>query len=156
MPMLLRARIYASARRLMAALLLAAFAGLAIAPTQAATAPRAAALSPQDRADAQRLEQYLNGIHSLAARFQQFAADGGMAGGQLVVARPGHMRFEYDKPSPILLLADGTFVVSIDNQLKQGSYLPIGPTPAWFLPRGTISPTDGGTLTKVAPGPRVR
>jgi outer membrane lipoprotein-sorting protein len=155
MPTISAPRIFAAARRLMAALLLAAFAGLAIAPTQAATAPRAAALSPQDRADAQRVEQYLNGIHSLAARFQQFAADGGMAGGQLVVARPGHMRFEYDKPSPILLLADGTFVVYIDNQLKQVSYLPIGSTPAWFLLRDTISLTDGVTITKFERGPGV-
>ncbi|HEX3501417.1 MAG TPA: outer membrane lipoprotein carrier protein LolA [Stellaceae bacterium] len=145
-------------RRLAAVLLLAALAAVPIAAlsadgAEAAAAPRAAALSPQDRADAQRVEQYLNGIRSLSARFQQYAADGGTAGGQLIVARPGHMRFEYDKPSPILLLADGTFVVYIDNQLKQVSYLPIGSTPAWFLLRDTISLTDGVTITKFERGP---
>jgi outer membrane lipoprotein-sorting protein len=150
--------VFSAARRSAAALLLAALAALPLAalsadPAQAAAAPRAVALSQEDRADAQRVEQYLNGIRSLSAHFQQYAANGGTAGGQLVVARPGRMRFEYDKPSPILLLADGTFVVYIDNQLKQVSYLPIGSTPAWFLLRDTISLTDGVTITKFERGP---
>jgi len=146
-----------SLSRIAAALMLAALVAppaiaLSAASAQAAAAPRAAALAPEDRADAQRVEQYLNGIRSLSARFQQFAGDGGMAGGQLVVARPGRMRFEYDKPSPILLLADGTFVVYIDNQLKQVSYLPIGSTPAWFLLRDNISLSDGVTITRFERG----
>jgi outer membrane lipoprotein-sorting protein len=150
MPIVPRSRIFA-------ALLLVALAALPLATlpvdmAQAAT-PRAAALSADDRGQVQRVEQYLNGIHSLSARFQQYAADGGTASGQLIVARPGHMRFEYDKPSPILLLADGTWVVYIDNQLKQVSYLPIGSTPAWFLLRDTISLTDGVTITKFERGP---
>jgi outer membrane lipoprotein-sorting protein len=147
-----------SLSRIAAALMLAALVAppaiaLSAAAAQAATAPRAAALTPEDRADAQRVEQYLNGIRSLSARFQQFAGTGGTAGGQLVVARPGRMRFEYDKPSPILLLADGTFVVYIDNQLKQVSYLPIGSTPAWFLLRDNISLSDGVTITRFERGP---
>jgi outer membrane lipoprotein-sorting protein len=120
-----------------------------------AAPPRAAALSAEDRADVQRVEQYLNGIHSLAAHFQQFAQDGGAAGGRVYVARPGRMRFEYEAPSPILLLADGTWVVYIDNQLKQVSYLPIGSTPAWFLLRDNISLADGVTITKFERGPGV-
>src|SRR6185437_3912597 len=69
------------------------------------------------------------------------------------LARPGRMRFEYDKPSPILLVADGTFVVYIDNSLKQVTYLPIGSTPAWFLLRPHVSLTDGVTLTRFERGP---
>ena len=127
---------------------------LPVAPALAAP-PRAAVLSADDRADVQRVEQYLNGIHSLAAHFQQFAQDGGTAGGRVYVARPGRMRFEYEAPSPILLLADGTWVVYIDNQLKQVSYLPIGSTPAWFLLRDNISLADGVTITKFERGPGV-
>jgi outer membrane lipoprotein-sorting protein len=142
--------------RIFAALLLVLLplTALPLGAAQAAT-PRAAALSAEDRAAVQHVEQFLNGIHSLSARFQQYAGDGGTASGQLIVARPGHMRFEYDKPSPILLLADGTFVVYIDNQLKQVSYLPIGSTPAWFLLRDTISLTDGVTITKLERDPGV-
>jgi outer membrane lipoprotein-sorting protein len=117
-----------------------------------AAPPRAAALTAQDRADMQRIEQYLNGIHTMRARFQQFNDEGGTTGGNLSVSRPGRMRFEYDKPVPILLLADGTFVVYIDYSLKQVTYLPIGSTPAWFLLRDNISLTDGITVTKFERG----
>jgi len=136
---------------------IAALLGWLALPLSSALAapPRAAVLSADDRADVQRVEQYLNGIHSLAAHFQQFAQDGGTAGGRVYVARPGRMRFEYEAPSPILLLADGTWVVYIDNQLKQVSYLPIGSTPAWFLLRDNISLADGVTVTKFERGPGV-
>jgi outer membrane lipoprotein-sorting protein len=133
-----------------------AFALLALAPLAlpaSAATPRAAALTPQDRADIQRIEQYLNGIHTMSARFQQYSEDGGTASGMLYLARPGRMRFEYDKPSPILLVADGTFVVYIDNSLKQVTYLPIGSTPAWFLLRPHVSLTDGVTVTRFERSP---
>jgi outer membrane lipoprotein-sorting protein len=137
-------------RRLTFALLLVAFA----APSAiAAPPPRAAALSAEDKADLGRIEQYLNGIHTMAARFQQFSPEGGTAGGALYVSRPGRMRFEYDKPVPILIVADGTFVAYIDNSLKEVTYLPIGSTPAWFLLRERISLSDGITITKFERGP---
>jgi outer membrane lipoprotein-sorting protein len=141
--------------RLLPALLAAALVlASAVAPGVAAPPP-AATLSAQDRADMQRIEQYLNGIHTMTARFQQFSDSGGTASGTLSVARPGRMRFEYDKPIPILLIADGTFVVYIDYSLKETTYLPIGSTPAWFLLREHISLTDGITVTRFEHGPGV-
>jgi len=127
---------------------------VAAAPADAA-APKAATLSAADRADAQRIEQYLNGIHTLAGRFQQYAPDGTTVGGKVYLSRPGKMRFEYDPPSPILLIADGTFVVYVDNKLKQVTYLPIGSTPAWFLLRDKVSLEDGVTITKFVHEPGV-
>ena len=109
--------------------------------------PRAAALTARERADARRIEHYLNGIHTLAAHFEQFGGDGSTETGTLYLARPGRMRFEYTPPSPLLLLADGSFVVYVDSKLKQVTYLPINSTPAWFLLRERISLTDGVTIT---------
>jgi outer membrane lipoprotein-sorting protein len=136
--------------------LVALFVALGPLATDVSAAPPAAAsLTQQDRADVQRVEQYLNGIRTLDARFQQFSQDGGTSGGKVYVQRPGRMRFEYDKPSPILLIADGTFVVYIDYSLKQTTYLPIGSTPAWFLLRENISLSDGVTVTRFERGPGV-
>src|SRR5690348_6746910 len=121
----------------------------------AMAAPTAAALSPRDKADVQRIEQFLNGVHTMSARFEQYAEDGGTADGTVYLSRPGRMRFEYDKPSPILLISDGTFVVYIDYSLKQVTYLPIGSTPAWFLLRPHVSLTEGVTVTGIERGPGV-
>jgi len=124
------------------------------APALAAT-PKPAALSLDDRADLQRVEQYLNGIRTLTARFTQYNPDGNTAEGVLYLSRPGHMRFEYDAPSPIMLLADGTWVIYYDKSLKQVTYLPIGSTPAWFLLRNDISLEGDVTITKFERGPGV-
>ena len=92
---------------------------LRAAVANAAAPPVAVALTPQDTADLQRIAAYLNGIRTMYARFQQMSSQGGIAKGQLWMARPGRMRFEYDPPSPILLLADSfTFITSTRSWLK--------------------------------------
>jgi outer membrane lipoprotein-sorting protein len=138
--------------RLLAGLVVAAGL-LAAAPAPVLAAPpRAAPLSQEDRADLNRVTQYLNSIKTMSARFQQFSNNGGTATGVLYLSRPGHMRFEYDAPTPILLVADGMFVIYYDKSLNQTSYLPIGSTPAWFLLRDNITLNDV-TVTKFERGP---
>jgi outer membrane lipoprotein-sorting protein len=119
-------------------LLAPVLAALAAIPPAAAAAPRPLPLSAEQQAELQKLAAYLNGIRTMTARFTQYSENGGLAEGQLYLERPGRMRFEYDPPSPILLVADGNFVIYFDKSLEQTSYLPIGSTPAWFLLRDNI------------------
>jgi len=108
----------------------------------AATAPPAAALTLQDGADLQRIAAYLSGIRTMYAKFQQVSAGGGRATGQLWMARPGRMRFEYDPPSPILLLADMFYVYYVDKELAQMSKVGLKSTPAWLLLRDPVTFSD--------------
>jgi outer membrane lipoprotein-sorting protein len=118
-----------------------------VSPAALAAPPRAAQLTPQQQNEVQQITQYLNSIRTMTARFAQHSENGGLAQGKVYVQRPGQMRFEYDPPSPILLLADGWFVIYYDKSLNQTSYLPIGSTPAWFLLRNDIR--LGGDVTVV-------
>lgn len=93
----------------------------------------AAAASPEDTADIQRIEDYLNDITTLRARFLQAAPDGRVAEGSLALKRPGRMHFEYDPPAQIEIVADGLFVHYHDKELQQVSSLPIGSTPLSVL-----------------------
>lgn len=111
-------------------------------PAVAATAPAPAPLTLQDSADLQRIAAYLNGIRTMYAKFQQVTAGGGRATGQLWMARPGRMRFEYDPPSPILLLADMFYVYYVDKELVQMSKVGLKSTPAWLLLRDPITFSD--------------
>jgi outer membrane lipoprotein-sorting protein len=104
-----------------------------------AAAPVPAALTAQDTLELQRIAAYLNGIRTMTARFQQVANNGATSTGQLWVARPGRMRFEYDPPNPITLLADATSVYYWDKQLNQVSKYELRSTPAWFFLRDPIS-----------------
>ena len=108
----------------------------------AVPSPPAAVLTPLDMDDLRGITAYLNGIHTMTARFRQSSAGGDAATGSLWMARPGRMRFEYDPPSPILLIADRFYVYYVDKQLSQMSKVGLKSTPAWFLLRDPITFDD--------------
>lgn len=115
-----------------------------------------AALDDGDRAAIARAEAYLNSVTTLQARFVQLDASGEAATGRLQVKRPGRMRFEYDPPTPILLVSRGTELVYYDRDLKTATRLDWEDTPAWFLLADRVSLAPGGPYRVVdvhrAPG----
>jgi outer membrane lipoprotein-sorting protein len=104
--------------------------------------PQPVQLTAQDKADLQRIAAYLNSIGTMTARFHQRAANGGTASGWVWMERPGRMRFQYDPPNPILLIADRFYVYYIDTQLAEVSQVGLKFTPAWFFLRVPISFND--------------
>jgi outer membrane lipoprotein-sorting protein len=127
-----------------AALLLVAALPAGAAPTP----PPAVPLTAQDAAELQKITAYLDGIHTMTAKFAQATANGGAATGYVWLARPGKMRFQYDPPNELLLLADAFYIYSWDPELKQMSKVGLKSTPAWFLLRQPISFTDGVVVTR--------
>jgi outer membrane lipoprotein-sorting protein len=136
--------------------LLAACAGLAalaapLAPGLAAP-PKPAVLTDQDHADLGRIETYLNGLRTATATFLQVADNGGVARGRMYLSRPGKMRFEYEPPTPVLMVSTGGSLVYYDSLLKQTSYLPIDSTPLGLLLRDTIKFGSEVTITRFERG----
>jgi outer membrane lipoprotein-sorting protein len=122
--------------------------GLSIVGIQAMTRHAVAQLSAQDGADLARIEAYLNGVHSLKARFVQVAPDGGTSQGVALMQRPGKMRFQYDPPTPYLLVANYGILVFHDSQLNQTSNIPLGRTPLGILLGDRITLSGDITVTK--------
>ena len=79
------------------------------------------------------VEKYFNGIKTLQARFVQNNPDGSIVTGTLYVRRPGRMRFEYDPPSQLKVVADGLQVTMWDPATRDFGQWPIGWTAASFL-----------------------
>lgn len=98
----------------------------------------AAPLSPADRDRVAAAEAYLNSLDTLQARFLQTTPDGGVWRGTLSLDRPGLMRFEYDPPSPLLIVADGHFLFHYDSELDEMSSVPLGETPADLFVRENV------------------
>jgi len=123
---------------------------LLLTSPQSATAapPPPAPLTAQDTAELQKIAAYLDGIHTMTARFEQATASGGAATGYVWLARPGKMRFQYDPPNELLLLADAFYLYSWDPDLKQMTKVGLKSTPAWFLLRQPISFNDGVVVTR--------
>jgi outer membrane lipoprotein-sorting protein len=89
--------------------------------------------TPQDQADLARIETYLDSLRTLKARFLQVAPNGSLSQGTVWLERPGRMRFQYDPPSPLLLVAGHGLVVFNDKSLNQTSNIPISKTPLGIL-----------------------
>jgi outer membrane lipoprotein-sorting protein len=134
-------------RRLLAGMAAAAALFGVGARARAEAAAKPAPLSAQDQADVKRVQDYLNGIHTLQSRFQQSAGDGGVASGTIYLQRPGKMRIVYDDPTPILIVADGSDIYYWDKQLQQLQNAGVDDTPAWFLLRPEIKLTGDVTVT---------
>ena len=113
----------------------------------AAGAPAAVALNPAERGWVERVQLALDAITTLKAHFVQDAPDGHITQGTVWLDRPGRMRFQYDKPSPLLLVASGGKVVFNDSQLKQTTSLPLDKTPLGLLLRPHVTLSGDVTLT---------
>ncbi|MGE5768077.1 MAG: LolA family protein, partial [Bacteroidota bacterium] len=134
----MRRRSPSLARRLRAAVsagLCTAFVALA-APS--ASAAQVASLSPDEVATLSRVERYLNDIKTLKGRFVQVSSNGSYAEGEVYLDRPGHMRFDYDPPVPVLIIANGLSLLYYDEELKEATFLPLWETPLWFLIREEV------------------
>ncbi len=101
----------------------------------------------QDRAGLARIETYLNNLKTLKARFLQVAPDGAISQGTAWLERPGRMRFQYDPPSPLLLVAGHGLVVFHDRSLNQTTNIPIGQTPLGILLSDNLKLSGDVTVT---------
>ena len=80
-----------------------------------------------------QIESYFNSMRTLQARFVQSNPNGSIVQGTLSVRRPGRMRFEYDPPSQLKIVADGLQVTMWDPATRDFGQWPIGWTAASFL-----------------------
>ena len=85
------------------------FAALVVLLSGAGQAPpqRPVTFTPQQQADLDRINAYLNGIHTLKSNFVQLGPEGQLDQGTFYLDRPGKLRFAFAAPNPLLLVATG-------------------------------------------------
>jgi outer membrane lipoprotein-sorting protein len=88
---------------------------------------------PQQRAMVDKVSAYLSRVHVMSGTFAQIGADGRRSAGHFYLQKPGKVRFEYDPPSPIDIIADGSSVVVRDRRLATQDLYPLSQTPLRFL-----------------------
>ena len=108
-------------------------------PQSAPEAQPVPAPAPVPEAGVAEVEQYFNSIRTLQARFVQSNPNGSVVQGNLYLRRPGRMRFEYDPPSKLKIVADGSQVTMWDIANRDFSQWPIGWTAASFLVKDPMS-----------------
>jgi outer membrane lipoprotein-sorting protein len=125
--------------------------GALLAATALSPALARAALPPDKQDYVRKVEAYLNSIHTLQGRFRQINPDGGSSSGTVYVDRDrGAMRFTYDPPSKIELIAPGDWrIIFMDAAAKQVNVLRVKSTPLGFLLNKDIRLSGDLTVTDV-------
>ena len=120
------------------AALISAPVGMAFqAPAQEAPAAETvqpAALSPAQQSTLlKRASDALADVKTASGTFEQMAPDYTTSTGRFALSRPGKVRFDYDSPSPLLLVSDGATVALQDSELETTDRVPLGSTPLALL-----------------------
>ncbi|WP_370869012.1 outer membrane lipoprotein carrier protein LolA [Ectorhizobium quercum] len=91
---------------------------------------RAQGASPEA---AQKIADHFSSVKSMMGEFMQFSPRGDQTSGKFFIQRPGKLRFNYDDPSPIRVIADGANVVIGNLKLKTWDIYPLSKTPLSLL-----------------------
>ncbi|ABR61879.1 outer membrane lipoprotein carrier protein LolA [Sinorhizobium medicae] len=89
--------------------------------------------SAQASAVAQRIADHFSSVKTMAGEFVQFGPRGEQTGGKFYIRRPGRIRFNYEAPSPMRVIADGKSVVIGNMKLKTWDIYPLSKTPLNLL-----------------------
>ena len=92
-----------------------------------------AAITPAQRAQVDKASAYLSSLQQLVGNFVQIGPDGSRVKGEFYIQKPGKIRFEYDPPSPIQIIADGESVIVRDRKLATQDLYPLSQTPLRYL-----------------------
>ena len=98
--------------------------------------PAAEPASPFDakqRALLDRISAYLSSVQTMVGKFVQVGPDGGRTEGTFYMQKPGRVRFQYNPPSPIDIVSDGSSVVVRDRKLATQDLYPLSQTPLRYL-----------------------
>lgn len=110
-------------------------AALAADTTGAGSAETANNAELTDEESLAQASAYLASLENMQGDFLQVGPDGSVTEGKFYLRRPGRIRFEYNPPENLLVVADGTWVAVKDSAGPAQRY-PIASTPlSLFLAR---------------------
>ncbi len=107
----------------------AGFASHAVMTAPPAEAAKDAKLTSKDVEQINKVSSFFNGFQTLTGQFVQVGPRGNISNGVFYISKPGKMRFEYNPPSPYLIVSDGTWVVIMNRKNKRTDHYPLSSTP---------------------------
>lgn len=94
---------------------------------------RPASWSDEQKADLDTVSAYLNAVQTMTGSFVQIGPDGSVAQGRFFISKPGKMRFDYNPPSPTMVVSNGLSITVYNTQLKTQDSYPLSSTPLNLL-----------------------
>jgi outer membrane lipoprotein-sorting protein len=130
---------------------------LAILVPSALSSARAArypgTFNDAETAELDKLSAYLNAIHTLKSNFVQLGPQGELAQGEFDLAKPGRLRFSYNPPSPILIVATGGEIYVKNTRLNTVDRTSLSDTPLDLLLNQDIDLRHDPVITDIEQQP---
>jgi outer membrane lipoprotein-sorting protein len=92
-----------------------------------------ASFDANQKAQAAKVSSYLSSLNTLVGNFVRVGPDGTKTKGDFYIQKPGKVRFEYDPPTPIAMIADGSSLAVRDRKLATQDIYPLSQTPLRYL-----------------------
>jgi outer membrane lipoprotein-sorting protein len=92
-----------------------------------------ATFDANQKAQAAKVSSYLSSLQTLSGNFVQVGPDGSKTRGDFYIQKPGKVRFEYESPNPIAIIADGSMLAVRDRRLATQDIYPLSQTPLRYL-----------------------
>jgi outer membrane lipoprotein-sorting protein len=117
----------------------------------AALLPGAAySITDEERAVLAEISQKLSGLKTMNGEFVQYDPNGAQRQGKFFIARPGRVRFQYDPPTTISVIADGKSVLVYDKKLQTYDIWPLSQTPLRLLLDSSLDLSTSDRVSRVS------
>jgi outer membrane lipoprotein-sorting protein len=111
------------------------------------------ALTEEERGILAQLSNRLQTIDTFDGEFVQYNPNGDQLQGKFYIARPGRVRFQYDPPSAVSVIADGKSVLVFDKKLQTYDIWPLSQTPLRLLLDRNLDLATSEKVTRVGVAP---
>ena len=108
--------------------------------------------TPANRAILTKVEKAYNKMQTLSAKFAQFNSKmkDELHTGTIYISKPGQMRLQYEKGSPLEFVATKGFFIYHDKDLEEVNYFDLNSTPVeWILRDKLLFDDPGFVVTDV-------
>lgn len=120
----------------------------------AALMPEAAlAITEEERAVLAKISATLSTVDTMDGEFVQYNPNGDQLQGKFFISRPGRVRFQYDPPSSVRVIADGKSVLVYDQKLQTYDIWPLSQTPLRLLLDRDLNLAASDKVTRVGVAP---
>lgn len=107
------------------------------------------ALSKEETKTLEDVNAYFNSVKTMNGDFVQFGPEGSQSDGKFYIARPGKVRFYYNPPAKLDIIADGKSVSVKDRKMATQDIWPLSQTPLRFLLADDIDLQKDTNITNV-------
>ena len=111
------------------------------------------ALTGEEQAVLAQISAKLSAVQTMDGEFIQYNPNGDQLQGKFFIARPGRVRFQYDPPTTISVIADGKSVLVFDKKLQTYDIWPLSQTPLRLLLEQNLDLATSDKVTRVGVAP---